>query len=51
MQCVVHAVLALLDLDLGGRALLKDGDAARELGQALVQLLAGVVRGRLRGAG
>ncbi len=40
---VLDAVLALLELDLGGRADLDDGDAAGELGQALLQLLAVVV--------
>ena len=44
---VVDAVLALLDLDLGGAADLDDGNAARELGKTLLQLLAVVVRGRL----
>jgi len=38
-------VLALLELDLGGRARLDDGHAAGELGQALLELL-GVVLGR-----
>jgi hypothetical protein len=33
-------VLLLLHLRLGGRADLDDGDAARELGQALLELLA-----------
>ena len=36
-------MLALLELDLGGRAGLDDGDAASELGEALLQLLAVVV--------
>jgi hypothetical protein len=40
---VLDAVLALLELDLGGRARLDDGDAAGELGEALLQLLAVVV--------
>ena len=40
MQRVVDAVLALLHLDLGGAADLDDGDAAGELGQPLLQLLA-----------
>jgi hypothetical protein len=40
-------VLALLELDLGGRARLDDGDAAGELGQALLELLAVVVGVRL----
>ena len=37
---VLDAVLLLLELDLGGRADLDDGDAAGELGQPLLQLLA-----------
>src|SRR5580692_6728383 len=41
---VLDAVLALLQLDLGRRARLDDGHAARELGQPLLQLLAVVVR-------
>ena len=44
---VLDAVLALLELDLGGRADLDDGNAAGELGQALLQLLAVVVGVRL----
>jgi hypothetical protein len=40
-------VLALLELDLGGRARLDDGDAAGELGEALLELLAVVVGVRL----
>ena len=40
---VLDAVLALLELDLGGRARLDDGDAAGELGEALLELLAVVV--------
>ena len=40
---VLDAVLALLELDLGGRAGLDDGNAAGQLGQALLQLLAVVV--------
>ena len=40
---VLDAVLLLLELDLGGRADLDDGDAAGELGQALLELLAVVV--------
>jgi hypothetical protein len=40
---VLDAVLALLELDLGGRTRLDDGDAAGELGEALLQLLAVVV--------
>ena len=44
---VLDAVLALLELDLGGRARLDDGDAAGELGEALLELLAVVVGVRL----
>jgi hypothetical protein len=40
---VLDAVLALLELDLGGRADLDDRDAAGQLGQPLLQLLAVVV--------
>ena len=40
---VLDAVLLLLELDLGGRADLEDGDAAGQLGQALLELLAVVV--------
>src|SRR5438477_962155 len=40
-------LLLLLDLDLGGAADLDDGDTAGELGQALLELLAVVVRGGL----
>ena len=36
---VVDAILALLDLDLGGAADTDDRDAARELRQPLLQLL------------
>ena len=43
---VLDAVLALLELDLGGRARLDDGDAAGELGEALLELLAVVVASR-----
>ena len=39
-QRVLDAVLLLLELDLGGRADLDDGDAAGQLGQALLELLA-----------
>ena len=42
---VLDAVLLLLHLDLGGRADVDDGDAAGELGQALLELLAVVVGG------
>src|SRR5690606_13881737 len=41
---VLDAVLALLELDLGGRTRLDDGDAAGELGEALLELLAVVLR-------
>src|SRR5713226_7201325 len=44
---VVDAILALLDLDLGGAADADDGNAARQLGQTLLQLLAVIVRGGL----
>src|SRR5204862_2328190 len=44
---VLDAVLALLQLDLGGRADLDDGNAAGQLGQPLLQLLAVVVGVRL----
>ena len=37
---VLDAVLALLELDLGGRADADDADAAGELGQPLLELLA-----------
>ena len=40
---VLDAVLLLLELDLGGRADLEHRDAARQLGQPLLQLLAVVV--------
>ena len=40
---VLDAVLALLELDLGGRADLDDGHAAGKLGEALLELLAVVV--------
>src|SRR5690606_25797073 len=40
---VLDAVLALLQLDLGGRADLDDRDTTGELGQTLLQLLAVVV--------
>ena len=36
-------MLLLLELDLGGRADLEDGDAAGQLGEALLELLAVVV--------
>ena len=38
---ILDAVLLLLELDLGGRADLDDGDAAGQLGEALLELLAG----------
>ena len=41
---VLDAVLALLELDLGGRADADDADAAGQLGQPLLQLLAVPVR-------
>ena len=44
---IIHAVLALLHLDFGGAADADDGNAARELGEALLQLLAVVVGGGL----
>src|SRR5207342_676720 len=44
---VLDAVLALLELDLGGRADLDDRNAAGQLGQTLLQLLAVVVGVRL----
>src|SRR5262249_23467242 len=44
---VIHAVLALLHLDLGRAADADHRDAARELGETLLELLAVVVRGRL----
>src|SRR6185295_16748508 len=47
MHRVVNAVLALLDFDFGRAADADHRDAARELGQTLLQLLAVVVRGGL----
>src|SRR4030095_5493613 len=44
---VLDAVLALLELDLGGRTDLDDRNTAGQLGQALLQLLAVVVGVRL----
>src|SRR5215203_4656061 len=44
---VLDAVLLLLHLDLGRAADADDGDAARELGETLLQLLTVVVRGGL----
>src|SRR4029450_195699 len=46
MHGVLDPVLLLPDLDLGGAADLDDRHAAGDLGQALLQLLAGVVGGR-----
>src|SRR5829696_7385585 len=43
----LNAVLLLLDLDFGRTADADDCDAARELGETLLQLLAVVVGGRL----
>src|SRR5690606_8961970 len=45
VQRIVDAVLALLDLDFGRAADADDGDAARQLGEALLELLAVVVGG------
>src|SRR5665647_1495598 len=45
MHRVVHAILALLDFDFGRAADADHRDAARELGQTLLQLLTVVVRG------
>src|SRR6185312_4265570 len=47
MHRVIHAILALLHLDLGRSADADHRDAARELGQTLLQLLTVVVRGGL----
>ena len=47
MHRVIDAILALLHLDLGGAADADHRNAARELGQTLLQLLAVVVRGGL----
>src|SRR6185312_12514482 len=44
---VLDAVLALLELDLGGRARLDHRNTAGQLGQTLLQLLAVVVRVRV----
>src|SRR4051812_8430157 len=46
LERVLDAVLLLLHLRLGGRADLHDGDAAGELGEALLELLAVEVRVR-----
>src|SRR3979490_1726379 len=45
MHRVINAILALLDFDLGRAADADHRDAARELGQTLLQLLTVVVRG------
>ena len=45
VERVVDAVLALLDLDLGRAADLDHGDAAGELGKALLELLLVIVAG------
>src|SRR5882724_3939846 len=45
MHRVIHAILALLHLDLGRAADADHRDAASELGQTLLQLLTVVVRG------
>ena len=47
VERVVHAVLLLLDLDLGRAADADHRDAARELGETLLQLLTVVVGGGL----
>src|SRR5207302_2251854 len=47
MHRVINAILALLHLDLGRAADADHRDAARELGQTLLQLLTVVVRGGL----
>src|SRR6476659_3271100 len=47
MHRVIHAILALLDLYFGRTADADNRDAARELGQTLLQLLTVVVRGGL----
>src|SRR6478672_11148802 len=47
MHRVIHAILALLDLDFGRAADPDHRDAAREFRQTLLQLLAVVVRGGL----
>src|SRR6185295_4690269 len=47
VERVLDARLLLLALGLGGRADLDDGDAARELREPLLELLAVVVRRRL----
>src|SRR6185312_5808260 len=47
MHRIINAILALPDLDLGRAADADHRDAARELGQTRLQLLAVVVRGGL----
>jgi hypothetical protein len=47
MHCVVDAILLLLDLDLGGAAEADHCNAARELGETLLQFLLVVVGRRL----
>src|SRR6185437_16130368 len=47
MHRVINAILAFLHLDLGRAADADHRDAARELGQTLLQLLTVVVRGGL----
>jgi hypothetical protein len=47
MHRVLHAVLALLDLGLGGVAHPDDRHAACQLGETLLQLLLVVIRGGL----
>ena len=42
-HCILNAVLALLEFNLGSSAHLDDSNAASELGEALLQLLAVVV--------
>ena len=44
---ILDAVLLLLELDLGGRADLDHGDATRQLGETLLELLLVVVGGRV----
>ena len=46
-ECVFNAVLLLFQLGLGGCANADDGNAAGELGKALLQLLAVVIAGAL----
>src|SRR5438045_2515874 len=47
MHRIIDAILALLHLDFGGAADADYRDAARELGETLLQLLTVVVRGGL----